>query len=65
MILFGRLESINGNTWVIGRYTVLVDAKTKIWGAPSVGDWVWAQAYHQQNGSFLAVMINLAWRGRR
>ena len=65
MILFGRLESIKGNAWVIGRYTVLVDAKTKIWGAPVTGDWVWAEAYHQQSGSYLAVKVSLTWRGKR
>jgi hypothetical protein len=62
--LYGKIDSIGGSLWVISGKNIRVDSKTRIWGTPKVGDWVWVEAYRQPDGSFLATKINMVWRAR-
>lgn len=56
----GIVESIGGDSWVIGGYTVAVDANTQIDGGIVVGDLVKVEARLLTDNSLLATKIKLA-----
>lgn len=51
------IQAINGNTWQIGGYTVLVTAETTIIGDPVVGSAVQVAAKQMEDGTLIAQVI--------
>ncbi len=56
---YGTVESINGNTWMIGGRKVVTVATTEIKNNPQVGSYVKVHATPQADGSYLAREIEI------
>ncbi len=55
----GVIKSMNGNGWVVGDVTLIVNSRTTIEGKPQVGAWAAVHGYVDAQGHWIAVKIQV------
>ena len=57
--IFGKLEAIEPNYWVVSGITIAVHPETQILGSPSTGTMVHVHAFWMADGSLLAQLVEV------